>query len=121
MSLLSYSWERSMNSEMAEGSARRFPRIDLEDEVYLEGEHTLKAARWTDIGPGGIFVQTKTPLPVGEMVQLKIRLPGDAKPYQAAGIVRHSMRWVGMGLEFTHVPFPLKDTLQQILSRLQIR
>lgn len=109
-----------MNPEMPAGAARKFPRIDSEDEVYFEGYHILKAARWTDISPGGIFVQTKAPLPVGESVKLDIRLPGEAKSYQAVGIVRHSLRWVGMGLEFTQVSFALKDTLQQILSGQRI-
>ena len=96
---------------------RKFPRIDLTEEVYFEGDHFLKAARWTDISPGGIFIQTKTPLPTGEAVKLNIRLPGESNSYQAVGIVRHSLRWVGMGLEFTRLPLALKDTLHQILSK----
>ena len=96
---------------------RKFRRIDLTAEVYFERNHTLKAARWTDISPGGIFIQTKTPFSIGDPVKLKIRLPGDSKPYQAAGIVRHSLRWVGVGLEFTQVQPALNDTLNQILSK----
>ncbi|MFN8008750.1 MAG: PilZ domain-containing protein [Terriglobia bacterium] len=101
---------------MAADPIRRATRIDITEEVYFEGDHVLKAARWTDISLGGIFIQTKTPLSIGSSVKMGIRMPGEAKSYQASGIVRHSLRWVGMGLEFTHLPFALKDRLQQILT-----
>jgi len=101
---------------MNSGRKRKFPRIDLTEKVYFEGEHILRSARWTDISPGGIFVETKTPLCIGDSVKLKIRLPGDTKSYQASGIVRHSLRWVGMGLEFTYLPTTLNHTLRQIVS-----
>lgn len=105
-----------MGTANSKATIRKFPRIDLTEKVYFEGGHILRAARWTDISPGGIYVETRTPLSIGDSVKLKIRLPGDTKSYLAAGIVRHSLRLVGMGLEFTDVPPTLHETLHQILS-----
>ena len=95
---------------------RKSHRVDLVGDVYFEHERMLKAARWTDISTGGIYIQTKETLPVGDQVKLNIRLPGSEKYFKAAGIVRHRLRLVGMGLQFTHLHPDIKDTLKQLQS-----
>src|SRR5215831_14834717 len=82
---------------------RKSPRIELVGEVYYEVNRSPLLAQWTDISQGGLFIQTMHPLPVGQQVKLKIRLPSGSKLYRAIGVVRHSLDWVGMGLEFTHL------------------
>jgi uncharacterized protein (TIGR02266 family) len=82
---------------------RKSPRIDLVGEVYFEVNRSELLARWTDISQGGLFIQTMHPLPVGQQVKLKIRLPSGSKLYRAIGVVRHCLDLVGMGLEFTHL------------------
>jgi len=82
---------------------RKEPRIDLISEVHYEANRSEISARWTDISKGGIFVQTMEPLPPGEQVKLRIRLGANQKSYRAVGVVRHSLKWVGMGIEFTHL------------------
>ena len=82
---------------------RKSPRIDLVGEVYYEVNRSQLLARWTDISQGGLFIQTMHPLPVGQQVKLKIRLPSESKLYRAVGVVRHRLDCVGMGLEFTHL------------------
>lgn len=101
---------------MSVGFLRKSHRVDLVGDVYFEHERTLKAARWTDISTGGIYIQTKETLPVGDQVKLSIRLPGNEKYFKAAGIVRHRLRLVGMGLEFTHMNPAIKDTLERLRS-----
>jgi len=82
---------------------RRNPRIELINEVTYEVNHSEIRAAATDLSQGGIFVQTMDPLSVGEVVNLSIRFTSDQKSYQAVGVVRHSLKWVGMGLEFTRL------------------
>jgi Tfp pilus assembly protein PilZ len=82
---------------------RRNPRIELINEVTYEVDHFEIRAAATDLSRDGIFVQTMDPLSVGEVVKLSIRFPSHQKSYQAVGVVRHSLKWVGMGLEFTHL------------------
>jgi hypothetical protein len=50
-------------------------------------------ARWTDISQGGLFIQTMHPLPVGQQLKLKIRLPSGSKLDRAIGVVRHRLEW----------------------------
>jgi hypothetical protein len=82
---------------------RKEPRIDLISEVYYEVNRSEVSARWTDISKGGIFVHTMDPPAPGEQVKLRIRLGADQKSYRAVGVVRHRLKWVGMGIEFTHL------------------
>jgi hypothetical protein len=58
---------------------------------------------WTDISQDGLFIQTMHPLPVGWQVNLKIRFQSGSKLYRAAGVVRHRLESVGMGVEFTYL------------------
>jgi uncharacterized protein (TIGR02266 family) len=88
---------------MPQGPQRKSPRTDLVGEVYYEVGSSQLLARWTDVSQDGLFIQTMHPLPVGQQVKLKIRLPGGSKLYRAVGVVRHRLDWVGMGLEFTHL------------------
>jgi PilZ domain-containing protein len=88
---------------MSQVPQRKNPRIDLVGEVYYEVNCCQLLAPWTDISQGGLFIQTMHPLPVGQQVKLKIRLPSGSKLYRAIGVVRHRLDLVGMGLEFTHL------------------
>jgi uncharacterized protein (TIGR02266 family) len=82
---------------------RRNPRIELINEVTYEVNHSAVRAAATDLSRNGIFVQTMDPLAVGEEVRLSIHFANAPTSYQAVGVVRHSLKWVGMGLEFTHL------------------
>jgi uncharacterized protein (TIGR02266 family) len=88
---------------MSPQNARRDPRIELINEVTFEVNRSEIRATSTDVSRGGIFIQTMNPLSVGEQVKLSIRLPNGERSYRAVGVVKHSLRWVGMGLEFTHL------------------
>jgi hypothetical protein len=83
--------------------SRKHLRIDLINEVYFRAGLKEIRACWSDISEGGIFVQTMSPLAVGDQVRLKIRFEADPTLYRAVGIVRHSLSSVGMGIEFTHI------------------
>ena len=96
---------------------RKSPRIDLVGEVLYEVNRCQILAWWTDISQGGVFIQTKDPLPVGEQVKLKIRLPSGSKLYRAIGVVRHRLDLVGMGLEFTHLHLEAKRLIEETANR----
>ncbi|MEW5977762.1 MAG: PilZ domain-containing protein [Acidobacteriota bacterium] len=96
--------------------SRKDQRIELIDEVYYEVGRTETLARWTDISRNGIFVQTMRPLPVGDQVKLRIRLGKPDKYYRAVGIVRHSLDFVGMGVEFTHLHPEAKGLIEEMVA-----
>src|SRR5262249_55953046 len=96
---------------------RKSPRIDLVGDAYYEVNHSQRFAQFTDISEDGLFIQTMHPLPVGQQVKLKIRLPGGTKFYRAIGVVRHRLDLVGMGLEFTHLHPEAKGLIEGTANR----
>src|SRR5262249_20573849 len=93
---------------------RKDPRVELVNEVTYEVNQSSVRASSTDVSRHGIFIQTMDPLAVGEQVKMSIRFLNDEKSYRAVGIVRHSLKWVGMGLEFTD----LHPGAQQVIDSL---
>ena len=56
------------------------------------------AGRTTDLGPGGCFVDTKVPFPVGS--KLKVNLQKGKSTFETAGTVVYSQSGLGMGIAF---------------------
>jgi c-di-GMP-binding flagellar brake protein YcgR len=100
-------------------NARRDPRVELIYEVTYEVNRSEIRAESTDLSRNGIFIQTMNPLSVGEQVKLSIRFLNGERSYRAVGVVRHSLKWVGMGLEFTHL-HPEAMKLIDSLSRVKM-
>ena len=97
-----------------DGNSRRHERVELINDAYFEVEHQEVQASWTDICPMGVFIQTMQPLPTGEQVKLRLRILKDDKFYRAVGVVRHSLKWVGMGVEFTHLHPTAKSSIERL-------
>ena len=64
----------------------------------------------TNISQGGLFINTRNPLPVGTAVKILIQLPGASFPYQLSGRVTRVTEFdnranlvPGMGIEFTDI------------------
>ncbi|MCI0423562.1 MAG: PilZ domain-containing protein [Acidobacteria bacterium] len=95
---------------------RKYPRVELINDAYFELGRQEVAAQWTDICSIGVFVQTHNPLPAGEQVKLRLRLTPDGKLYRAVGVVRHSLKWVGMGVEFTHLHPTAKSSIEHLAA-----
>lgn len=79
----------------------------LVDYVSREGARCEYA---TTLGPGGLFVETDTPLPLGSPLRLRFRLPGGQRLHEVEARVAwlyvpaepdRSPRPPGMGVEFT--------------------
>ncbi len=79
-----------------------------------------------NISKGGLFVNTRTPLPVGSQVRLIISLPNAAFPYDLTGKVS----WVnefdnqsnvapGMGIEFVDIGEDQKAKIADFVEKLR--
>ena len=101
---------------MTPQNSRQVERVELINDVYFELGNQEIPARWTDICSIGVFVQTRDPLPTGQQVKLRLRLAADGKLYRAVGIVRHSLKWVGMGIEFTHLHPLAKNSIEHLAA-----
>jgi hypothetical protein len=75
----------------------RFP-FDALAEVSLEKTEARLAARVTEIGPNGCFLQMGTPLEVGALVFLKIF--ADEIFFETHATVLYSQPNLGMGVTF---------------------
>lgn len=80
----------------------------------------------TNISRGGLFINTRKPLPVGTDVKILVQLPGTAFPYQLEGRVtrvtefdNHANMVPGMGVEFTSVDEPKRREIDAFVARLR--
>ena len=74
------------------------------------------STRTTDLGPGGCFVDTMTPFPVGASVRVSINR-GDTN-FQTAGSVVYSQAGLGMGIAFAELNPSQRNALQEWLTEL---
>lgn len=72
--------------------------------------------RTTDVGPGGCFVDTTVPFPVGTRVQ--VRLKHAKTTFDAMGSVVYSQTGLGMGISFTELGPERRGQLEAWLAGL---
>lgn len=77
---------------------------------------TRFSTRTTDLGPGGCFVDTLMPLPVGSSV--RVRLHKDNMAIEALGTVTYSQSGLGMGVAFDSMPPERARALDAWLAEL---
>ncbi len=73
---------------MAESEQRACRRIDLEVSVDLESAHNFFSGVASNISVGGLFIATREPRTIGELVTVRLSLPGDERPLTVEGVVR---------------------------------
>jgi hypothetical protein len=74
------------------------------------------STRTTDLGPGGCFVDTLSPLPVGSQVHVSVR-KGQAH-FQCDGTVVYSQDGLGMGIGFECLDSGQQQALETWLAEL---
>jgi len=80
----------------------------------------------TNISHGGLFINTRKPLPVGTAVKILIQLPGEPFPSNLEGRVmrvtefdnNHNMV-PGMGIEFTNLDQARREELERFVQKLR--
>ena len=80
----------------------------------------------TNISQGGMFINSRTPLPVGTEVKLMFELPGATFPFDLVGRVTRVVRWEdevrqapGMGIEFTDIDREKRDRIEAFVESLR--
>ena len=80
----------------------------------------------TNISRGGIFINTRNPMPVGTTVRLIISLPDTAVPFELHGKVMRvnefdnpSNQVPGMGIEFLDVDDEKRARIERFVDRLR--
>ena len=74
------------------------------------------STRTTDLGPGGCFVDTMVPFPVGSNVRVKVR-KGKTQ-FETGGLVVYSQTGLGMGIAFSDMEASQRSALDEWLAEL---
>jgi uncharacterized protein (TIGR02266 family) len=80
----------------------------------------------TNISQGGLFINTRKPLPVGTEVKILLQIPGAAFPCELLGRVARVTEFdnaanmvPGMGVQFTNVDDAKKHQIDDFVKRLR--
>lgn len=105
---------------------RRSTRLHHEIPVAYRSVGSFLTDWATNISQGGLFINTRKPLPVGTAVKILIQLPGASFPFQLAGRVARVTDFdnranmvPGMGIEFTDVDDPKRREVESFVDRLR--
>jgi len=74
------------------------------------------STRTTDLGPGGCFVDTMLPFPVGAKVRVSVRK--DKSNLETGGVVVYSQTGLGMGIAFDNMEPHQREALDTWLTEL---
>lgn len=102
-------------AEAERRSAIRY-QLTVSAEVVELTSGTRFSTRTTDLGPGGCFVDTLMPLPIGSDVN--IRLHKDSLSIEATGTVTFSQAGLGMGIAFGEMPPERQSAFDAWLAEL---
>jgi PilZ domain-containing protein len=90
--------------------------ITASAEVVELGSGARFSTRTTDLGPGGCFVDTMVPFPVGASVRVSVR-KGKTQ-FESSGIVVYSQAGLGMGIAFDTMEPQQRQELDEWLTEL---
>jgi PilZ domain len=85
-------------------------------EVIELGSGARFSTRTTDLGPGGCFVDTMVPFPVGAQVKVAVRK--DETRFDTCGTVVYSQHGLGMGIAFDALEAAQRAALDNWLVEL---
>jgi hypothetical protein len=74
------------------------------------------STRTTDLGPGGCFVDTLTPFPVGSKVRVTVFKANSR--FETRGVVVYSQQGLGMGVAFEELAANEREALDKWISEL---
>lgn len=116
MSLLAKTIPQGEPTDTAERRGTVRHQITVSADVVEVKSGTKFSTRTTDLGPGGCFVDTLMPLPVGSSV--RVRLHKDSMAIEALGTVTYSQSGLGMGVAFDNMPPERARALDAWLAEL---
>jgi hypothetical protein len=101
------------DSERREGSRHIFTAAA---DVVEVSSGARFSTRTTDLGPGGCFVDTTNPFPVGS--KLHVRLHKGKTSFETSGTVVYSQHGLGMGIAFSDLAHERRSALESWLADL---
>lgn len=83
------------------GDSRKFPRAPLATQIHCENLMSLAFAR--NVSEGGMFIETREPLPLGSRLHLRFNLEDEGPIVVAVGEVVYEISHMGMGVQFVDI------------------
>jgi hypothetical protein len=85
-------------------------------EAYEPRAQLRVTGRCSDLAPGGCYVDTISPFPVGTVI--KIRLVRDSREFEASAVVKYAHPSMGMGLAFSEIKRENQEILRIWIAEL---
>ena len=104
---------------------RLSPRAPVTERVDYSTIDAMFSEFTRNINEGGLFIESETPLPLDDKVQLHFRLPGVDDPFKVDGRVA----WIkesgadgpaGMGIEFENLDEGARLRIDEIVQALRV-
>jgi type IV pilus assembly protein PilZ len=106
---------------------RRAARLDHQIPVAYRTVGSFLSDWATNISHGGLFINTRSPLPVGTEVKILVMIPGARFPCELAGRVTRVTEYdnkanmvPGMGIEFTEADVAQRKEIETFVARLRV-
>lgn len=112
---------RFVHGELDASVLRLFPRVVTNLVVQLVHDGKTRREFIADISKGGAFVRTIAPIPIGDSVQINMKLPGSLLGFSVDGRVvwhRNTGNSSGFGIEFDFHEATSKSQLEKLVARL---
>jgi uncharacterized protein (TIGR02266 family) len=97
--------------------SRKHPRKDFVTEVDFSTEDQAYKELVKDISPGGLFIETRAPLAVGQEITLLLTFPDQERPMKILGeVVRATDD--GIGVRFKHASPVVEEVLSNFMGQI---
>ncbi len=87
--------------------------------AQIECQQCLSLAFARDVSMGGMFIDTKKPLPVGSQVNLRFNLDDGGPIVVAVAEVVYEVEKLGMGIQFSDLGIPDRKRIEGYIKRFQ--
>jgi len=105
--------DEDRSEEISEDERRQYDRSRLIVDVHFDGGEATGVASTRDISLGGLYMNTKTEIPVGETLALRIPLGGGHVVLKADVVYSHSGH--GVGVRFHRLPDEARELMEREL------
>ena len=101
-------------ADEARDERREYDRSRLIVDVHFDGGDATGIASTKDIGIGGLYMNTRTALPEG--TRLKLRVPLGAQPVVLDAEVVYSQPGHGVGVRFQNLTYEARTRIEELLA-----
>jgi uncharacterized protein (TIGR02266 family) len=98
---------------------RHHPRLSIAVDVDVGSGSNFYAGRTRDISLGGLFVETDVPLPIGTLIDVKVKLPKTTftLPCEVMWMLSdRAKNTVGVGIRFVELTHAAKRAIEAFMA-----